>query len=364
MNGKGDFKMIAKLISFKKPENMQPLNITIDNCKFKNTSLYYTYTAASGDCHNELCKKLYEYNSYEKFLFSLNGFVKSFIEKNYTLSYDQAVNLWGKDTAAAIFAEDDYPFKTQFIVFNNNLMLHNFELNYKIELDAMVVQLKITNDDIIYSKGDKTKCVIVNSIDNKNDIYVYLYGILWDLNLITSDDERFEAYDAYEQWRLEDKTVNLHLERCWEVLKSMGYAQEYEVVSNVSNLYWNYAAQSNGAIIIALLDTTFNKNMLAMDKLKLILNSSEKDIKTKHYFLTDSDNMQYLSDEKGTLGGHWKLKIYGELNCKSANHYIDKGQYVRNRVFFKSESVAISAGYRPCAVCMREKYDLWKKLQK
>lgn len=46
-------------------------------------------------------------------------------------------------------------------------MLHNFELNYKIELDAMVIQLKITNDDIIYSKGDKTKCVIVNSIDNK-----------------------------------------------------------------------------------------------------------------------------------------------------------------------------------------------------
>lgn len=144
----------------------------------------------------------------------------------------------------------------------------------------------------------------------------------------------------------------------------MGYAQEYEVVSNVSNLYWNYAAQSNGAIIIAFLDTTFNKNMLAMDKLKMILNFSEKDIKTKHYFLTDSDNMQYLSDEKGTLGGHWKLKIYGELNCKSDNHYIDKGQYVRNRVFFKSESDAISAGYRPCAVCMREKYDLWKKLQK
>lgn len=96
-------------------------------------------------------------------------------------------------------------------------MLHNFELNYKIELDAMVIQLKITNDDIIYSKGDKTKCVIINSIDNKNDIYAYLYGILWDLNLITSDDERFEAYDAYEQWRLEDKTVNLHLIYIWNV---------------------------------------------------------------------------------------------------------------------------------------------------
>lgn len=264
-------------------------------------SFYYTYTFASGECHNELCKKLEKYNSYEKFLFSLNGFVKAFIEGNYSLSYDQAVNLWGKDNATAIFAEDDYPFKTQFIVFNNNLILQNFELNYMIELDSMIVQFKITDDDIIYSKGDKTKCVIVNSIDNKNGIYAYLYGILWNLNLITSDYERFDAYDAYEQCRLEDKTVNVHLERCWEVLKSMGYAKEYEVVSNISNIYWNYAAQTNGAIIIALLDTTFNKNKLAMDKLKLILNSSEKDIKTNHYFLTDSDNMQYLSDKKEHL---------------------------------------------------------------
>ena len=365
MNGKGDFKMIAKLISFKKPENMQPLNITINNCKFKNMSFYYTYTFASGECHNELCKKLEKYNSYEKFLFSLNGFVKAFMEGNYSLSYDQAVNLWGKDNAAAIFAEDDYPFKTQFIVFNNNLILQNFQLNYKIGLDSMIVQFKITDDDIIYSKGDKTKRVIVNSVDSKNDIYAYLYGtFLFDLELIVPDDERFDAYDAYEQWRLYDKTVNVYLERCWEVLKSMGYAKECEVIPDVANPYWDYVAQSDGTITVALLDTTFNQNKLAMEKLKLIIDSSEKDIKTKHYFLTDSDNKQYLSDKKGTLGGHCKLKIYGELSCKSANHYIDKGQYVRNRVFFKSESDAISAGYRPCAVCMREKYDLWNKLQK
>lgn len=365
MNGKGDFKMIAKLISFKKPENMQPLNITINNCKFKNMSFYYTYTFASGECHNELCKKLEKYNSYEKFLFSLNGFVKAFMEGNYSLSYDQAVNLWGKDNAAAIFAEDDYPFKTQFIVFNNNLILQNFQLNYKIGLDSMIVQFKITDDDIIYSKGDKTKRVIVNSVDSKNDIYAYLYGtFLFDLELIVPDDERFDAYDAYEQWRLYDKTVNVYLERCWEVLKSMGYAKECEVIPDVANPYWDYVAQSDGTITVALLDTTFNQNKLAMEKLKLIIDSSEKDIKTKHYFLTDSDNKQYLSEKKGTLGGHCKLKIYGELSCKSANHYIDKGQYVRNRVFFKSESDAISAGYRPCAVCMREKYDLWNKLQK
>lgn len=357
--------MIAELISFKKPENIQPLNITIDNCKFKSMSYYYTYTAESGDCHNELCQKLEKYNSYEKFLFSLNGFVKAFIEGNYTLSYDKAVSLWGEDNASAIFAEDDYPFKTQFIVFNNILMLSNFELNYKIELDSMIVQLKMTDDDIIYSEGDKNKRVIVNSVDSKNDIYAYLYGLfLWDLNLITADDERFDAYDAYEQWRLDDKTVDVYLERCWKVLESMGFAKEYEVIPDVANLYWDYVAQSDGTITVALLDTTFNQNKLVMEKLKLIIDSFEKDIQTKHYFLTDSDNKQYLSEEKGTLGGHWKLKIYGELNCKSANRYIDKGQYVRNRVFFKSESDAVSAGYRPCEVCKREEYELWKKSQK
>jgi methylphosphotriester-DNA--protein-cysteine methyltransferase len=30
-------------------------------------------------------------------------------------------------------------------------------------------------------------------------------------------------------------------------------------------------------------------------------------------------------------------------------------------VFFKDEQTALAAGYRPCAVCMREHYNLWKE---
>jgi methylphosphotriester-DNA--protein-cysteine methyltransferase len=30
--------------------------------------------------------------------------------------------------------------------------------------------------------------------------------------------------------------------------------------------------------------------------------------------------------------------------------------YVRNRVFFADEDTAIAAGFRPCAVCLPEKY--------
>lgn len=80
----------------------------------------------------------------------------------------------------------------------------------------------------------------------------------------------------------------------------------------------------------------------------------------KKYILTDGNGYQYLSDDKGLLGGNKKLKIYGRLDCPSALRWIAKGYYVQNRVFFKDEQTAIKAGYRPCAVCMPDEYKRWK----
>ena len=59
-----------------------------------------------------------------------------------------------------------------------------------------------------------------------------------------------------------------------------------------------------------------------------------------------------------------KLKIYGKLDCPSANRWINKGYYVQNRVFFENEDTAIEAGYRPCAVCMKKEYKKWKKFKR
>ncbi len=84
----------------------------------------------------------------------------------------------------------------------------------------------------------------------------------------------------------------------------------------------------------------------------------------KKYKLIGPDGKEYLSDTKGTLGGHRKLKIYGRLDCPSALRYIARGQYVQHRVFFADEETAIAAGFRPCAVCMPEQYKLWKAKQK
>ena len=83
----------------------------------------------------------------------------------------------------------------------------------------------------------------------------------------------------------------------------------------------------------------------------------------KTYTLLGVDGKSYQSSELGLLGGHKKLKIYGRLDCPSALRYIAKGQYVKNRVFFKDEETAIVAGFRPCAKCMPKEYKLWKDKQ-
>jgi hypothetical protein len=57
------------------------------------------------------------------------------------------------------------------------------------------------------------------------------------------------------------------------------------------------------------------------------------------------------------LAGNRKLKIYGILNCSSG-----KRIKIENRLFFESETEAISAGYRPCGHCMKEAYQKWKAL--
>jgi methylphosphotriester-DNA--protein-cysteine methyltransferase len=63
---------------------------------------------------------------------------------------------------------------------------------------------------------------------------------------------------------------------------------------------------------------------------------------------------------RGTVGGHRGTKIYGRLDCPSALRAIANGGYVKYRVFFTTEANAVAAGYRPCAVCMPEKYRTWK----
>jgi methylphosphotriester-DNA--protein-cysteine methyltransferase len=63
-----------------------------------------------------------------------------------------------------------------------------------------------------------------------------------------------------------------------------------------------------------------------------------------------------ITEGKINLGGYRKNKIYGTLFCKSG-----KRMKPENRVFFKDEEEAITAGYRPCGNCLPQQYQQWKQ---
>lgn len=96
--------------------------------------------------------------------------------------------------------------------------------------------------------------------------------------------------------------------------------------------------------------------------LKLVKENFIKYGKKEYKLLTK--NGIILSKVPGTLGGNKSLKIYGKFDCKSALNWIKKGYYTNNRVFFENEETAIELGYRPCGVCMKKEYKLWKNTHK
>lgn len=73
----------------------------------------------------------------------------------------------------------------------------------------------------------------------------------------------------------------------------------------------------------------------------------------------DFHKTEYLSEEIEVLVGHGSLKIYGKPDCPFVLRHPSGGSYSR-RVLFWCEEEALAAGYRPCAVCMKERHQLWK----
>jgi hypothetical protein len=80
----------------------------------------------------------------------------------------------------------------------------------------------------------------------------------------------------------------------------------------------------------------------------------------KTYTLLGPDRRPYTSETPGTLGGYRGNHAYGRLDCRTALRALARGGYVKNRVFFADETAALAAGYRPCGVCLKAKYQAWK----
>jgi len=80
------------------------------------------------------------------------------------------------------------------------------------------------------------------------------------------------------------------------------------------------------------------------------------------WVLVGADGRPYESATPGTLGGHRRTRIYGRLDCPSAARALARGGYVAHRVFFADSATAVAAGYRPCSVCLPERYRAWRVL--
>ena len=78
------------------------------------------------------------------------------------------------------------------------------------------------------------------------------------------------------------------------------------------------------------------------------------------YRLVGADGRPHASATPGTLGGHRRSRIYGRLDCPGALRWLARGYYAAHRVFFADEDTARAAGYRPCAVCLPERYATWR----
>lgn len=74
-----------------------------------------------------------------------------------------------------------------------------------------------------------------------------------------------------------------------------------------------------------------------------------------HAAVNDIELRKLIRNGTVTIGGNRKLKIYGQLKCRSG-----KGMKRTNRVFFNSVQEAIQMGYRPCGHCFRTAYQNWR----
>lgn len=77
-----------------------------------------------------------------------------------------------------------------------------------------------------------------------------------------------------------------------------------------------------------------------------------------HLHLEKKMLLRKVKDHSIQLAGNSKLKIFGRLTCNSG-----KRMKKENRVFFKSETEAISLGFRPCGHCLPRQYREWKARQ-
>ena len=288
---------------------------------------------------------------------------RSAIDHDLCITRNDVTAKWSSEIAEKVFSKGTYVFSTDLRVFGDILMDTSFPVSYTVMIAGNEMALpigKIGND---YPTRAGESPIIWNWTDNGHDFCFDLWELLGSPYQQTGDigDEAegvIYPFDAYDQFR--NEAPEPQLVRIFEKLEKLGYIKTYTIRPECTDFMWNHFCKSDGSLDCAIVDESFKKNRLIMEQIKLLLWATPEELTEKPYFITNESNHQELSAIPGTLGGHKKLKIYGRLDCPSANKHLAEGRYAKNRVFFLTEKIAADAGYRPCAKCMPEAYKKWK----
>lgn len=330
--------------------------VSWDNIVLIDRTLAWKIELNNGNCHEKTMVNnlIEEYNRYADFVYGLPNFIDEINKNNMSISRENAEKMWGEEDTNRVFSKHNYPFETQLVIYNNCLMLGISE-NYEVKFDDNVVAFSIGINDgmCIQTKLDKQH-IVLNAIDSSREYTQWATNtILFATGVLDNNNDFYAS--------LEPDDYNYNILKCFDILVDMGYIKVFHLHTDRETSIWKlFSNDSDKAIEIAVADLNFAKNKLAVEKLKLVLSAEEYELKSKPYILTDKYGKQYLSSQKGKIAGNKRQRIYGKLDCKSANRYIKKGGYVQHRVFFANENDAISAGYRPCGICMSNEYEIWK----
>ena len=327
-------------------------------------SIYYSGSPVSAQQIQEDVK---QYNDYVSFLNEVPGFITVFTENGLTISKNQALTIWPEEVVKKIFSLNQYYFETPLHVEQDILYDCNFIQAYNVTIADEAIVLPIGKTSSAYPTKILGKTCIWNWINDGHDFTYSLWRLLGERfcqDEETDDedsDENRVTYGIFEDY--ESCRGNLYIIQFIKIfvkLEKLGYLETYTIKPEAYDVRWCQYGKSDCSIDLALIDENFKKNKLLMEQIELLMWSKPETLEKPYYFLTDKDNKQFLSDKPAQFGGHRKLKIYGRLDCPSANRYVQQGEYVKHRVFFQDEATAIAAGYRPCGKCMPEAYKKWK----
>lgn len=379
-----------------RPNSYSPQLISISGTQVEGCECSNNLAVYLGYCSKELYdervlpirQSMEDYNRKVSFLWGLEGFGEFFAEHGYLLTKEALEEAYGQEAVNCAFSIKAPKFCIPDVVSSGDTFwLRSVQHTAMLTLNDQEYTLPLTGKASDYPAEINGKICLWNWVEGGTDFAMNFVLLFEQSKLPSKAGLRQPSWDdCYDQWRGKQTPDVELINRIFDALEERGYLQRYRLFpSSQSDIWSYYTATSDHSVGLYLLDKKAFKDKLLISRMNALIEActvaydsnnnmiygtlvdpvaSTFNLDQKFFYLQDKNNIAYISKKPGCIGGHYKLKIYGKLDCPSALWHIEKGNYIKHRVFFADEETAIAAGYRPCSVCCPKEYEQWKSLQK